>query len=517
MSSRSRSHSKSQAQNKKRVTLDEVLKRIDEKEKKSTSVSIKSRRPQANQAISEKERNISSVVSSRYTQSLFKNSFLTLIPKNSKLLSEEINSFKFKKSEPLTHSFTYKIIRSKNEYTGQKLLAKVYQKMELDVMNKASAVQNEILVHKAFKDNKYTFLHNLVNIVETPDELYLFFGRFSECGDRIIKNLSGIEKKKHFLVQILVAFIQINTHGISVCEFSPENIVINSKKYFLFNLNSLTSYGKSPSKAEINEYTPPEVKHKDEVSSKTDSWIFGVLIVYVFTKTYYPFDNKIERDSVMRSLERRNLVNGLLGLVKRCLVVDATKRLKIEEIFLDPFFANFTFENTDTLLSLPEHFRKLLSSDHRKTEKLQGAIRKIPKIVKKYGKGAKEVIENGEVNYEEEDDKENIHKSQEKKEEKELLEEAISGKNKLVMLRRPLFATMHKTSEQRKEKMRGQDSECMKRMKERRMKKINERVEMIKKTQRNEDARRKEEEQKKKKFKFINTILSYFGCCDAQN
>jgi hypothetical protein len=257
----------------KKLTLQDELDRLEKNEKHEGGKKKKN-----SSKLSEREQKVPIVVASRYHNSRFKEKPITLFTKTSKLLTSNPSDFKFKFSEPIRQEYSYKIIRAKHKPSQTKLFAKVYKKVNIDIIDKEISVNNELLIFKNLKNSN--FFLSLFSTFEDKKDLYLMFERYNET----VKGISGltrVDQKMAFLSHVLIAFIQINAHGVAVCEFHMENVVKDLKGNFkIFNLCCLTTYGKNPEKPVVNEFTPPELRQKIEANSKIDSWSFDGLCVH---------------------------------------------------------------------------------------------------------------------------------------------------------------------------------------------------------------------------------------------
>ena len=313
------------------------------------------------QRATEREQAIPLMVSSRFHKSPFKVKELTLITTTETHSSASKRDFKFKFSKPLHEGLTYKIIRAKHKRTGKKLFAKLHNKQDVDILSKHHCVENETLLLQNLRTH-CLYLTKLHYVFEDKDTLYLMFDRHS---NRLLDlyDQKSLGAKMFNLLKALMGFIEINAHGVAVTAFELRNIVKDEKgNLTLFNFEALTVYGQVPKKVKMNEFSPPEMKHRAEASSKTDSWIFGILMVYAFTGTFYPFEDKIEHEGAIRSLARKGgLPKGFLELVvKKILVREHTARISIEDVIRDPFFVNHIEKSSRCLQNLPDRFRSIL-------------------------------------------------------------------------------------------------------------------------------------------------------------
>lgn len=106
-------------------------------------------------------------------------------------------------------------------------------------------------------------------------------------------------------------------------------------------------------------------------TSATDSWIFGTLLVYMFTERFYDFTDKFERENIFLALERKRVVNGFASLVKKCLEKDPQHRIIIDKIFEEDFFLEFIEFSAKSLKMLPGKFTQRVREVEEEKKKVK--------------------------------------------------------------------------------------------------------------------------------------------------
>ena len=314
-----------------------------------------------------KEQKIPLIKASRDNESVFKEKSVDLLSRfKSKGFLRSKEDFKFNSNSVFHKTYSYKIIKARDVRSGKRLYAKIYKKANIGVLGKESSVNNEILALQSLKNAQ--FFIRLESIFEDKTRLFLMFERFGVPGDadEVIKfqfsDLKTPFEKKVFLTKILVALIQVNALGVAVTEFALKNIVGGDKDHpRVFNFDCLTAYDQFPERPDVNDFTPPEVRIGAKVSSKTDSWIFGVLVVYIFTGEFFPMQEKSIYKASMLRLQMNDSMNPkLYDIIKKLLNINIGRRMAIDKAILHPFFSDFIL-NSDEIFEeiLPENFKEV--------------------------------------------------------------------------------------------------------------------------------------------------------------
>ena len=255
------------------------------------------------------------------------------------------------------------IFKNKNIILGEGAFSKVqlYQDKKTKIKY---AVKKMNLAHLEKLSQNKKFVMNEVNIqgrISHPNiiKLYNFFENNKECNlileyaskgtlyDLIISN-KGLNENIAFcyFLQTLNAIYFLHLHSIIHRDLKPENLLINEN-----NIIKLCDFGWSV-KLKSNkrttfcgtvEYMAPEIIKKQQYDETIDIWSLGVLL-YELVHSYSPFYSedsdfkKIKNNIVQNELIfKEGLSEDYKDLIKKILIKDSEKRIKIEEIYQHPF------------------------------------------------------------------------------------------------------------------------------------------------------------------------------------
>ena len=192
----------------------------------------------------------------------------------------ETNEFDLLKNEIISKTDFYVLYRAVKSSDDSLYLIKEYKKSVIRAKNLKHAISRQISVHENVLGNDH--LLNLVGRMEDSTSTYLVFDTFHKTVD--FKDRSeSFEEKKLVLYDVLNALIDINKFGYSVLSLELENIIkITNEKYGICNLDHLTKHNEELPRELVEDnskYLPQEVKVMRTCYSKSDSWLFGILII----------------------------------------------------------------------------------------------------------------------------------------------------------------------------------------------------------------------------------------------
>ena len=221
---------------------------------------------------------------------------------------------------------------------------------------------NLLKVEKLSQNKK--LLHNEINIqgrINHPNiiRLYNFYKYNNNCYlilefasqgtlfDMIRKKIGFTERIAfYYFIQTLNAIYFLHLHSIIHRDLKPENLLINEN-----NILKLCDFGwtvklnssKRRTFCGTVEYMAPEIIKKQKYDETIDIWSLGVLL-YELVHSYSPFFSgdsdikKIGNNIVQNELSfKEGLSEEYKDLVKKILIKDSSKRIKIEEIYQHPF------------------------------------------------------------------------------------------------------------------------------------------------------------------------------------
>ena len=221
---------------------------------------------------------------------------------------------------------------------------------------------NLLKIEKLSQNKK--LLHNEINIqgrINHPNiiRLYNFYKYNNNCylileyasqGTLfdMIRKKSGFTERIafYYFIQTLNAIYFLHLHSIIHRDLKPENLLINEN-----NILKLCDFGwtvklnssKRRTFCGTVEYMAPEIIKKQKYDETIDIWSLGVLL-YELVHSYSPFFSgdsdikKIGNNIVQNELTfKEGLSDEYKDLVKKILIKDSSKRIKIEEIYQHPF------------------------------------------------------------------------------------------------------------------------------------------------------------------------------------
>jgi serine/threonine protein kinase len=272
----------------------------------------------------------------------------------------------------------------------KKVALKIINKNFLDILNKTEEAFIEQYMLKFCYENK-----NIINLLGcfTTKEKLIFVLDYYKNGnfEDYLKNIQtengllSYETAKFYLAEILNILKYLQKNNISHLDLKPNNFLLDSRLHLKlidfstakiqnkkFNLKTKKFELNEEKKINLNnfigtpQYCSPEILNNNVQNFFTcDVWSFGIIMYELFhNKT--PFDdynlNKmIENIKKGEFYLNEKLPNEIKDLIKKCLIVDQNKRIKLNEIFNHPFFKDFNFNDLYEK-NVPENFKKSISS-----------------------------------------------------------------------------------------------------------------------------------------------------------
>ena len=211
---------------------------------------------------------------------------------------------------------------------------------EFNILKKINDIDNVIKLYGAYEDEKYFVI--ILQKLKTPD-----------IAQYLSKNgpLNEIFVKKIIYV-ISLTLKKIHEKGIIHADIKPDNIMCDfNKKIYLFD------FGLSREIKNLNKYSSgtihyvsPEIinnirNHNNFIGPETDIWSLGVTI-YVLLFKKYPFITKniidipecILKKDISHNEELEYISFEARDLIKRCLIKNPKKRIKLNDIIDHTWF-----------------------------------------------------------------------------------------------------------------------------------------------------------------------------------
>ena len=224
------------------------------------------------------------------------------------------------------------------------------KKMDLAQMAKLShhkkLVHNEINIQGRIN---HPNIIRLYNIYKHNNKCFLIL-EYASKGTLfdMIKKKSGLTESIafYYFIQTLNAIYFLHLHSIIHRDLKPENLLINENnilKLCDFGWSVKLNSNKRTTFCGTVEYMAPEIIKKQKYDESIDVWSLGVLL-YELVHSYSPFYTgdsdikKIGNNIVQNELKfKEGLSEEYKNLVKKILIKDSSKRIKIEEIYQHPF------------------------------------------------------------------------------------------------------------------------------------------------------------------------------------
>ena len=228
------------------------------------------------------------------------------------------------------------------------------KKMNLIQLEKLSyskkLIQNEINIHGRINHpniirlyNFYKHKNNCFLILEYASNGTLF---------DIIRKKSGLTESMafYYFIQTLNAIYFLHLHSIVHRDLKPENLLINENnilKLCDFGWSVKLNSNKRTTFCGTVEYMAPEIIKKQKYDETIDIWSLGVLL-FELVHSYSPFCSgdldikKIGNNIIKNKLKfKGGLSDEYKDLVKKILIKDSEKRIKIEEIYQHSFMTKY--------------------------------------------------------------------------------------------------------------------------------------------------------------------------------
>ncbi len=198
------------------------------------------------------------------------------------------------------------------------------------------------------------YIIKFYELYEEPNSIYIVMEYCSggEVFDKILSSSKFTEIESANIVSMLLKALQyLHTLGIVHCDVKPQNVMFASNsldsivKLIDFNLCKFKSEGEDLSPNGTPEYLAPEII-EGHFSTASDMWSIGV-IIYIFLSGEFPFCAETTGALYKQIKEARpNLTCGLWkcisedakDLIRRCLCIDAKKRITAEQAIGHPWF-----------------------------------------------------------------------------------------------------------------------------------------------------------------------------------
>ncbi|KAI0424346.1 kinase-like domain-containing protein [Xylaria sp. FL1042] len=243
--------------------------------------------------------------------------------------------------------------------TGRYYAAKVINKRLM--AGREHMVRNEIAVLKKVSLGHLNIL-TLVDYFETMNNLYLVtdLALGGELFDRICRKGSYYESDAADLIRAtLSAVAYLHDHGIVHRDLKPENLLFRTPEdnadlliadFGLSRIMDEEQFHVLTTTCGTPGYMAPEIFKKTGHGKPVDIWAIGV-ITYFLLCGYTPFDRDNDFEEMQAILNAdysfqpvdywRGVSDHAKDFIRRCLTVDANKRMTAHDALCHPFVAGF--------------------------------------------------------------------------------------------------------------------------------------------------------------------------------
>ena len=256
--------------------------------------------------------------------------------------------------------------KSKIKYAVKKMNLLQIEKLS----HNKNIVDNEINIHGRIN---HPNIIRLYNIYKNKNDCYLILEYASNATlFEIIREKKGLTEGVafYYFIQTLNAIYFLHLHSITHRDLKPENLLINENnilKLCDFGWSVKLNNNKRTTFCGTVEYMAPEIIKKQKYDESIDIWSLGVLL-YELVHSYSPFCSedsdikKIGDNIIQKPLSfKEGLSNECKDLIKKLLIKDSSRRIKIEEIYQHSFmtkYINIIYSQINSNIYLNENNKK---------------------------------------------------------------------------------------------------------------------------------------------------------------
>ena len=265
---------------------------------------------------------------------------------NQKESSSEILKDYTIKGELGKGTFSTVYLATKNT-TLSKVAIKILEKSKIINQDDLTRVLREISILKSFNSPNVIKIYE---IIENPTNYYIImeFCEYGELFNHIVEEQRlSEEESSYFFYQLINGLEYIHHNNVVHRDLKPENLLISGDNLLKIIDFGLSNYfdGKKLLSTPCGSpcYASPEMVSGNNYNGfNIDVWATGI-ILYAMLCGYLPFEDN-DNEILFRKILECNLElpeflsNRSKNMIKKLLVVDPEKRIKIEGIKKHPFY-----------------------------------------------------------------------------------------------------------------------------------------------------------------------------------
>ncbi len=263
-----------------------------------------------------------------------------------KITSNEILKDYTIKGELGKGTFSTVYLATKNT-TLSKVAIKILEKSKIINQDDLTRVLREISILKSFNSPNVIKIYE---IIENPTNYYIImeFCEYGELFNHIVEEQRlSEEESSYFFYQLINGLEYIHHNNVVHRDLKPENLLISGDNLLKIIDFGLSNYfdGKKLLSTPCGSpcYASPEMVSGNNYNGfNIDVWATGI-ILYAMLCGYLPFEDN-DNEILFRKILECNLdlpdflSNRSKNMIKKLLVVDPEKRIKIEGIKKHPFY-----------------------------------------------------------------------------------------------------------------------------------------------------------------------------------
>lgn len=280
-------------------------------------------------------------------------------PNPSTSTSDSKNIGQFIMGEKLGEGTFGKVKKGTHILTGEKVAIKILEKSR--ILEKADKIRVEREI-KILKMLKHKYIVELYSVIQTSTTIFLIMelSQGKELFDYIVKKKRLDEAEaSQFFAQIISSVNYL--HKLNIChrDLKPENLLLNGSegiKLVDFGLSNLIANNQLLSTACGSPcYAAPEMLEGSRYEGcGVDIWSCGI-ILYAMICGYLPFEDKNNDALYAKIKEGKFAIPSFVSepckdLIKKILVTNPMKRVKISDIVKHPWFRMTNPGPTDGLI-----------------------------------------------------------------------------------------------------------------------------------------------------------------------